>query len=903
MRKVVSVCMSVAVSAIFAADFVWDGDDTSSWKNPASYKDNSAEALPGPNDTVTLPSDKLATVRDAEVEFVSSIGDIVLTARNTLTFDVSGDYSVNCPIHQPTNDISSKTKQVVIAKKGAGCIELASTGRFITNDNHEQSYRASIRVKAGTLKLSQADGSDVSGHIFDIVSLEVAEGATFWTAYAGTTFFNGDAFSGGGVITNASPVARNLTGNHASGTFSGKIAGNIEFRPLYQENNWVNLTSDESTYTGGTIVYNGGRLGVGKFGSVGEPSSLGSGEQLEISRLGCTLLCLGAAVETTDKKILFDSSTPTVIDAGAFGGVTFAGAWSYKSSNRLSHILELTGSNTAECVLANSFVEPNYNGAYNYGTYIRKTGSGVWRLADNSLRANRGAFAVEEGTLRFDSVAPAGAVCSLGLSTVLKEPADDSAATAAVNVPYAVCVGGETTEGIFEYTGSSDVDCSTRPVAVKGTGRLRNATDCGFRWRNVFGWGTGANVLTLDGDSTTADNVLDTVTNANGTLSIVKDGDGTWTLEGDQTFNGTVSVRKGVLVVERPAIIPTWYRLTIKQNYHDWLLANAGFDQSNKSAGQSRIIFLQEFALYDADGVRRNTGLTYVKDSDASWLTPITDLQEGQIALDQGALANATRTPALICDNNPNGATSNDGMNATSKPREGELASSDYMNVGNAKTHIKVVMRLPAGTPRIRRIDWANNYSSQQTGFKQRAYQIYAFSLEGSSDGVTWVSLTNVVGAAESSSDKAWVSDGTTVSTSVVNRPGKGFPIDGRLREDVAVFDNVTSVSVAEGATLKADIKDGGAVTLRGLTVNPSDGVGTLDGFTFAASGTITLAATPAGNIATFRHAFLNATGVENLANWTLERADGVSSRIRMSVDAMTGAIRFTRPGVAISIK
>ena len=44
----------VALSAV-GADFVWDGDDTSSWKNPASYRNNSAAALPGPNDTVTLP--------------------------------------------------------------------------------------------------------------------------------------------------------------------------------------------------------------------------------------------------------------------------------------------------------------------------------------------------------------------------------------------------------------------------------------------------------------------------------------------------------------------------------------------------------------------------------------------------------------------------------------------------------------------------------------------------------------------------------------------------------------------------------------------------------------------------------------------------------------------------------
>ena len=213
MKSTLLACVGLVVTAGFAADFVWQGNDSSSWMNPGSYKDNDAEALPGADDTVTLPYGTSATVRDNEVSFVSNIGDIVLDSRNTMTFDVSGDHVVYCPIHQPTNDLSSKTRDVTIVKAGLGSLELASVGKITTAGSHEQAYRASMRVEAGVLKLNQSDDASVSGHIFDIVSLEVAAGATFWTAYGGSTFVNGSVFSGGGMVTNANTTSQMLSFN------------------------------------------------------------------------------------------------------------------------------------------------------------------------------------------------------------------------------------------------------------------------------------------------------------------------------------------------------------------------------------------------------------------------------------------------------------------------------------------------------------------------------------------------------------------------------------------------------------------------------------------------------------------------------------------------------------------
>ena len=55
-KKIMSVCLGMATMAALSAEFVWDGDDTSSWRDPASYKDNTAQALPGSSDTVVFPN-------------------------------------------------------------------------------------------------------------------------------------------------------------------------------------------------------------------------------------------------------------------------------------------------------------------------------------------------------------------------------------------------------------------------------------------------------------------------------------------------------------------------------------------------------------------------------------------------------------------------------------------------------------------------------------------------------------------------------------------------------------------------------------------------------------------------------------------------------------------------------
>ena len=883
-RAVAMTILVLTAATAFSATYTWIGDNNSSWDSAESYQES---GKPGANDIVTFADGKNATVSDDEFSFVSSLGGIVLNRRSSITFNVTGEKHLGIAI--TSSNTSSRSEGVGIIKSGTGVLELASPG---ANDY----YRLNVTVSQGVLKFNQDPETAKS---CNINSLTVAKDAVLFMPYGKNLSLNGYEFYGEGLVTNACPTAvsgesdsipRLVLSNIAS-TFAGTIAGEIGARFTYTVDDKVMLTGTNSTYTGYSEIRKG-VVGVKKFGMTGLPSSIGTYSRFIFT--DGTLLCLGDELQTTDKTIRFDNASPATIDAGAFGGVTFANTWDYKSANKRDHLLYLTGSNTEhECVFSGTFNEPGDT----YATHIVKRGTGIWRLANSGARRNRGLVGVEEGTLRFDSVADAGSNCSLGLAQHLRD-IDMSIAISSKEVyPYAIFLGGGATEGVFEYVGAGAATCTNRPIAIKGNARIVNATGFDFSWAHVFGQGDGLKTLTLDGDSTAAVNRLISVTNACGGLSIAKEGAGTWTLAGNLTFNGTVDVREGTLVVERTAQIPTWYRLTIKQNYQAKLLAD-GAASSLKSAGNSRDVFLHEFALYDANGARINKNLTYVKDTDAYWLTPVTSLVAGQIALEQGTLGNSSRTPALMCDNSNTG----DGMQGRSKPREGTMESYDYMETGLPKSWIKVVMRLPAGSPLVTAIDWANNYGITSAD-DRRQYQIYAFELEGSSDGVNWKSLTNVVGAAESPTPKTWVSDGSSISTSVVNRPGKGYSIDSRLREDVSVFENVTAVSVAAGATLRADIGDGDKPVIKGLLLDPAAGVGTIDGFAFADHGVITLLSQPTENDMTFQYAFANVDGLENLAAWTLSVGPGLSRRIRMAVNGETGTIRFIRPGLCIRIR
>nr|MCR5751748.1 hypothetical protein [Kiritimatiellia bacterium] len=108
------------------------------------------------------------------------------------------------------------------------------------------------------------------------------------------------------------------------------------------------------------------------------------------------------------------------------------------------------------------------------------------------------------------------------------------------------------------------------------------------------------------------------------------------------------------------------------------------------------------------------------------------------------------------------------------------------------------------------------------------------------------------------------------------------WPLQGDSGRTWTVMPN-TPVRIGSGATLRADIsadEAAGAPVLSDITVSSAGG-GTIDGFAFAASGTINVENLPgAASSVYIPMTFTNSTGVANMSSWTIQ-GDGaeVSNR------------------------
>ena len=867
--------MNVILSALMVAAgavFTWQGADNASWQDANSYVE---PGKPGAGDTVSIPNGKHPTVTDADFDFVSQLKLIEMVVHCSVAFDVTGDRSLGCAVRQETSQLTSYGRDVALIKRGTGTLELAAD---LSVDSSP--YRAEINVEAGVVKFAPAYG----GKTVSCVLLNVFKGATF--DFNGLAQFNLGQLFGEGMITNSYENGSTLIyiqrENYTS-EFGGNILGNISLRAT-SNGSRLDLTGTENDFHT-FYSHSAGAVGIFKFGNAGELSSIGTNAWMEAKANGARFVYLGDAGEETDKKLTFDnSSVPMVMDGGEHGGVTFNGVWGLTgSSTKYMRRLVLDGSNTLNaCVFAGPYDDYGTSG---YATYITKRGPGIWRLADNADRKNHGVIAVEDGTLRFDSIAEAGEVCSLGLASALYTDYYGKDVLAENAVPYALLLGGDATEGTLEYTGSTAASCTSRLVAVKGSARLRNATDNDFHLKGVTGWGEGMRVLTLDGDSTTADNRLEEVTGGTGVLSITKDGAGTWTLAGEQKLNGgTIDVKDGTLVIERKAVVPTWYRFTVKQCMMYSLVNRGLLTQNDRSKSNDKNLFLNELAFYDENGVRCNAGISVAADG-----TAVKDLRPGQVVQTKSTTYTGRPISRLF-----DGDGTGDGWNAKNAD------TTDYMTPDTPDLWMQIVFRPKTADMGkiVAAYDFANTYCETSKLKYQRWFQPDIFTIEGSADGERWVVLTNVLSSAENKTGGRWNSDDTEVSNA--DRPGKGFPVDGRLHADVA-FDGVSAVSVAKDATLKADVADGDKLVIRGLTLDPVDGAGTIDGFDFAEDGIFNLKTLPQGG-SSYKFTLMNSSGFENVGNWALRLNGEETTRYDIGVKP-TGEVTILRKGLMLMVR
>ena len=135
-----------------------------------------------------------------------------------------------------------------------------------------------------------------------------------------------------------------------------------------------------------------------------------------------------------------------------------------------------------------------------------------------------------------------------------------------------------------------------------------------------------------------------------------------------------------------------------------------------------------------------------------------------------------------------------------------------------------------------------------------------------------------------------WYSNSSAVTTD--NPPGYAF---GTTETGLFVkMDSVAYVGVSGGGTVKAVAP----ISTSGLKVDASTG-GTVDGFTFAASGTLEVVGFD-GQMNELPVTFQNKAGLENVQDWTVT---GAGVPLGTKVKARDGRLRLVPPGTTLILR
>lgn len=450
--------------------------------------------------------------------------------------------------------------------------------------------------------------------------------------------------------------------------------------------------------------------------------------------------------------------------------------------------------------------------------------------------------------------------------------------TEANNVDYAYLLGGDTTNVVFEYTGSNYCTATTRPIALKGSGAwLKSSsptTKGGLSFSGVSAQAEGPAVKTLWLDGTNTLSCVGEISDGAGKVGVTKTGRGTWTLLGNQTFSGPLAVEDGTLLVARKRKY-TWFRFSVR---------GVVFPTSNKD-----IFYINEFGLFNSAGVRQNQGLEAI----SSGTGRVKNSIDYMTLLPGQATIGCTNEIYWWSEDwrNLNGLFDGEGS--------GKYWRTAYYGFSiswdNEATHIPIVMRLPADADEVSSCDVVLHSSSQS---------LTDFSVDGSVDGIVWKNLLNKresEGDFDHTTTSVWLSDNSAYPTvGDTHIPAESWRFVGHDGgDDCSVLENVSGVNVAPGATLRATDD----IALHRITLDAANGNGTIDGFDFAESGVVDVVNMPNGT----GSAVVSIT-LSNLPEGALARLNGWSVRIGGRASSATVAFdgskaTVTRPGISIIVK
>lgn len=925
MNKRKCVC-AFFVSCVLAAsvaeghEYIWQGGhDNDSWTSPAnwSYRGESGSPTepPGEGDTIWVSINRAMTLDASDTASLGILNsvDCVNIAENISYFTITVPAGVEATISVPVwggygNSGRGDASRGNLTIQGGGTLHLAST-------NMADYCMKMLTVDGAVVYLPQ--NSDLEIKQYSLGPVTVTNAGTLYLPAKhngqlnnGNNYVNMSALFGDGTVT--ANETTELRFSNTIGVFAGRFTGPVG---LFSGGRQY-LTGTDSTMTGkvAPIVYNAklqwsngsGVLGVKKFGyDENEPSSIGKGAHFDANVFGATYLYLGEGETTTKYYAVYPAVDGyDTLDAGAYGALQFVtnGGVSTSSTakNSANHsVFGLNGSNTTACVFRGRYIEDTSNS--NLLTTVKK-GTGTWRFADPAVdglkvatyRNFRGSISVDEGVLQFDTIAPRGEYCSVGLATMLKPPVL-GAWRDLPDVDWAFSLGGTNAalkalaEGTLEYTGTRAALCDDRRVRLEADGRLRANAAKPIRYRLAESTSARAKTLSLDGASTAENEVADLVDSAAHPVSLVKEGAGSWILGNNSDFHGDLTVKGGSLTVRQHAVGVnyTWFRFTVKDLFDPVV-------ESGK--GPFSMKFL---GFYDADGQGQAVNFPSSEDGYAA------SLQPGQCAYGTTrGHGKGSYFTAPHDDNITNLLCTATVFDVRMSNAVG-TATGYYPRLTSPDSYVPLVIRLTNGTPAIASYDWSTTYgwtSGNKGGFH---WMPCRWSLEGSVDGLHWEDV-NPDGGDYVITTNDWPAvamDGYLIhanalfSATRAKTNTNGWPIRGMSTNTFAALSHVRSVRVDQGASL---VLEGAALAVSHLRVNADRGVGTIKGAAFASSGTVELEGY-VSEAKTLPCDWSATTGAANIAGWSVKVGDRAQTRCR--VKYVNGALIILPPGLTLSFR
>ena len=906
-RSVLLALCGVTAANVFAANYYWKADGTGGWSSPSRWAVGTPDGpegapTPGGKDALRFNTVR-AEITDDDAAFVSTLYEAVLNERAVIVLNMTTNVTLG---------LAFQGSKSTVIKLNDNVVDMSATRSTL------QLRGGDIVVSNGVLKVGQQYVPFPNTfHVWKPGVLELPDVSEY---YAAAVAGDGTIRNGGSKnlqlrfigerFTALNDELKNLlvrppyefsgtfVGNSATGGTLGLVAG-AKVTVGDNQYTWGPL---EQSFTGTETIdanlrtprFHRGFFGVASIGQEvpAGRSSLGEYDKLSFFNDATTadtesgFVYLGPAGVTTKRgmDIYYTKlGSTTVFDAGPNGGLTFTADTSAIWSDLLSYQrtvpyattgrLVLRGSNTSECVVQSSVREltPTTTLAF------VKQGTGAWHF--KGTRSNTGPYFVEQGQLRFDDLDEQGRSSALGTATFLYTNWYGAAEHENYALPFAWMVGDGSCEldddlATLAYTGARTGAAGTRPLAVNGAGRVTGGASS-LRLSGAFGAAAGVNTLVLGGTGT--DNLFGDVTNGVGSVRVVKEESGTWRLSGDVRLGGGLEVRAGKVKISNRF---SWYRLNMKEP--------CGANSDNVWFG------FRLFGLWDADGNLLSASL---QGKDVNGRAGSLGVNESALSIPNDKFANNRADRSWI-----NGAFAYSSVADPLNPAAASLlrmrvTSATAANVrpceSDESTWVRGVIRLADDTAPAACYDMR---AEESFGNKDGtdAYELKAFGMDGSPDGIHWTELHSYSGFTSWGSPGVWYSTKTKTRTNA-----DGFRLKVVTRDATKTVE-IASIRVDGNAEL--EIEPEADVTVSGVSYDVAAGGGKITGrLSLAEGGTLAVSGTvPKGRVLNLPMDLSKVEGLDRVSSWSV-RINGQTSV--WTASATESGFAIQPPGLLLIVR